>query len=160
MLRMRMGIVGVIVVVFCGITLAAAAQDAKEEGNSLCVPLGAIVLEPPKSVDSTKNPVEFPHARHFNYNCKECHHTWSQDVQVQTCTTSNCHDLVKAPQKTDEGVPGVRYFKKAYHQKCIGCHQGIKKINAEMEKSPRFTDKTLLLKKTGPTGCIQCHPKE
>ena len=161
MFRMRMGILGVIVtVMLCGIALVATAQDAKEKENSLCVPLGTIVLEPPKSVDSSKNPVEFPHSRHFVYNCKACHHTWNQDARLQTCTTSNCHDLVKAPEKAVGSVPGVKYFKKAYHQKCIGCHREIKKQNAEKEKNLRFTDKTLSLKKTGPTGCVQCHPKD
>jgi len=164
MLRMRSVVFGLIfVVVLCGITFIAAAQDAKNNEKSLSVPIGTLVLKPPESVTPAKTSVEFPHSRHFIYNCKECHHKWNQDARLLTCATSNCHDLVKAPKKATAGksanVLAVKYYKKAFHQKCIRCHQQIKKQNAVKEKSPRLADKNLKLQNTGPTGCIQCHPK-
>jgi len=163
MSRMRRVILGLTVgVVCCVMALVATAQDAKEKEGYLSVPIGTIVLEPPKAVDAAKNPVAFPHSRHFVYNCKACHHVWNLDAQLQTCTTSECHDLIKAAKKESKAaaVTDIKYFKKAFHQKCIGCHQEIKKQNTVMEKSLRVSDKTLTLQKSGPTGCIECHPKD
>ena len=163
MYRTRRVILGVTVGVVCFVmALVATAQDAKVKEGFLSVPIGTIDLKPPKAVDATKNPVEFPHSRHFIYNCKECHHAWNLDAQLQTCTTSECHDLVKAPKKESSAaaIAGINYFKKAYHQKCIGCHQEIKRQNSSKEKSLRVSDKQLTLQKTGPTGCIECHPKD
>ena len=163
MYRMRRVILGLSVgLVFCVMALVATAQDAKEKEGYLSVPIGIIDLKPPKAVDAKKNPVEFPHSRHFIYNCKECHHAWNLDAQLQTCTTSECHDLIKAPKKESAAaaVTDIKYFKKAFHQKCIGCHQEIKKQNTAMEKSLRFSDKKLTLQKSGPTGCVECHPKD
>jgi len=163
MSRMRRVILGLSVgIVFCGVALVATAQDAKEKEGYLSVPIGTIELKPPEAVAAVKNPVEFPHSRHFVYNCKECHHAWNLDARLQTCTTSECHDLVKTPKKESgaAAVADIQYFKKAFHQKCIGCHQEIKKQNTAMEKSLRFSDKKLTLQKSGPTGCIECHPKD
>ena len=139
---MRRVILGLSVgVVCCVMALVATAQDAKEKEGYLSVPIGTIGLKPPKEVDATKNPVEFPHSRHFIYNCKECHHAWNLDAQLQTCTTSECHDLIKAPIKAPKkesaasAVADIEYFKKAFHQKCFGCHREIKKQNTAKEKS-------------------------
>ena len=163
MLRMRSVVFGLIFVVLCGVTFIAAAQDAKKDEGSLCIPIGIRKPKLPESVKPIRSLVEFPHSRHFIYNCKECHHKWNQDAQLLTCATSNCHDLVKTPNKATAGKPAnvlaVQYYKKAFHQKCIGCHQQIKKQNVAKEKSPRLADKNLTLQNTGPTGCIQCHPK-
>lgn len=163
MYNMRRVILGLTVgVVFCVTALVATAQDAKEPEGFLNIPIGTIELKPPEGADATKNPVAFPHSRHFTYNCQACHHTWNLDANLQTCTTSECHDLVKAPKKesTAAAVADIRYFKKAYHQKCIGCHQEIKRQNTAKEKSLRLSDKKLNLQKTGPTGCVECHPKD
>ena len=163
MFRMRRVILGLSVgMVCCLMALDVTAQDAKEKEGYLSVPIGNIDLKPPKPVDAIKNPVAFPHSRHFVYNCKECHHTWNLDAQLQTCTTSECHDLVKAPKKERAAAPvaDVKYYKKAFHQQCIVCHLEIKKQNMAREKRLRFSDKKLVLQKTGPTGCIECHPRD
>jgi hypothetical protein len=163
MSRMRRLILGLSVgVVCCVMALVATAQGAKEKEGYLSVPIGTIALKPPKAVDATKNPVEFPHSRHFIYNCKECHHTWNLDTRLQTCTTSECHDLIKAPKKENAATADadIKYYKSAFHQQCIGCHQEIKRQNAIREKALRISDKNLVLEKTGPTGCVECHPKD
>lgn len=163
MYSMRRVILGLSVgVIFGLVALVATAQDVKDKEGYLSVPVGTIVLEPPPGLDATKNPVEFPHGVHFIYNCRECHHTWNLDAQLNSCTTSECHDLTKAPKKDGSApaVADVRYFKKAYHQKCIGCHLEIKKQNTAKEKSLRLSDKKLTLQKTGPTGCVECHPRD
>ena len=162
MSRMRRVIMGLSVgVVCCIMTLIATAQDAKKAEGFLNVPIGSIELKPPGAVDATKNPVAFPHSRHFTYNCKECHHTWNLDANLQTCTTSECHDLTKAPKKENSAaaVADIKYFKNAFHRQCIGCHQEIKRQNTVKEKSLRLSDTNLTLQKTGPTGCVECHPK-
>ncbi|MEW6673332.1 MAG: cytochrome c3 family protein [Thermodesulfobacteriota bacterium] len=159
MSRMRRLIMGLSVGVVCCVTaLAATAQDAKEKEGYWSVPINAIELKPPAAIDATKSPVEFPHSRHFIYNCIACHHTWKLDARLQTCTASECHDQNKAPKK-ESGVADINYFKKAFHQKCIGCHLEIKRQNAAKEKGLRVSDKKLALQKSGPTGCVECHPK-
>lgn len=157
---MRKLILGVTVgVVFCVVALVATAQDAKEKEGYLRVPIGNIVLEPPKAVDATKNPVKFPHSRHFIYNCRECHHVWNLDVHLRSCTTSECHDLIKVPKKesTADAEADIKYYKSAFHQQCIGCHLKIKRQNVAREKTLRISDKSLVLERTGPTGCVECH---
>lgn len=163
MSRMRTRVLGLTVGVVCFVmALVAAAQDAKVKEGYLSVPVKNIDLKPPEGVDATKNPVTFPHSRHFIYNCRECHHTWNLDVNLKTCTASECHDQVKAPKKEDAAapVPAIKYFKNAFHQQCIGCHQEIKKQNTAREKGLRLSDKDLTLQKTGPTGCVECHPRD
>jgi len=146
-------------VVCCVMALVATAQDAKESEGFLNVPIGTIELKPPEGVDATKNPITFPHSRHFTYNCRECHHTWNLDANLQTCTTSECHDLTKAPKKeSSAAVTDIKYYKNAFHQQCIGCHQDIKRQNTAKEKRLRLSDANLTLQKAGPTGCVECHP--
>jgi hypothetical protein len=163
MAKTRMLILGLTVgFVCCVFALVATAQDAKEKEGYLCVPIRNIDLKPPEGFAATKSSVAFPHSKHFIYNCRDCHHTWNLDANLKTCTTSECHDQVQAPKKENTGVAvaAVRYFKNAFHQQCIGCHQEIKKQNAAKEKSPRFSDQKLILQKSGPTGCIECHPAD
>jgi len=162
MFTMRRVIMGLFVGVFCCVmTLIATAQDAKEPEGFLNVPIGIIELKPPEGADATKNPVAFPHSRHFIYNCQACHHTWNLDANLQSCTTSECHDLTKALKKeSSASVADIKYFKNAFHQQCIECHQEIKRQNTEKEKRPRMSDANLTLQKTGPTGCVECHPRD
>lgn len=130
--------------------------------NDMCVPMGDIDLKP-LTEEAKREKVTFPHAVHFNYACQECHHKWNGEDAVTGCATSGCHDLTAAP-KTEDGKPvkdpvlKSRYYKKAYHDMCIGCHKAIKIENKKMEAA-----KTALgekLEPTGPTACNQCHPKE
>lgn len=139
------------------------ASDAGATENTLCIPLGAILIEPPDTIEPKKSPVEFPHSNHFGYTCQTCHHTWEGDAQVLNCTTSGCHDLTQFPEKTDKAETGpgsaaVKYFKTAYHQKCIGCHKDIKRQNSDLEKA--FSASKTKILKSGPTGCVGCHPRE
>ena len=129
--------------------------------EEMCVPLGEISIAPLVE-DAKRSEVTFPHAVHFSYSCQSCHHKWDNKAPITGCTASGCHDLEQAP-KTKDGKPvkdpalSARYFKKAYHDKCIGCHKEIKQKNKTMEASvTALGDK---LKPTGPTGCNQCHPK-
>jgi hypothetical protein len=130
--------------------------------DEMCVPMGEITLSS-LAKDAERSAVTFPHAVHFNYTCQECHHKWNGKEAIQSCTTSGCHDLDKAPvdekgKPIEDKVIKARYYKNAFHDNCIGCHKQIKMKNKDMEASMASLGEKL--PPTGPTGCIQCHPKE
>lgn len=141
------------------LTVFAGAVWAEEE---MCVPMGDITLTT-LSAKAERAAVDFPHAVHFSYSCRECHHKWVSENPIKGCTTSGCHDLAEAP-KTDDGKPSkdtlqqIKYYKNAYHTMCIGCHKQIKKTNKELEATQISSE--IKLAPTGPTGCIQCHPRD
>lgn len=147
----------VVMVTFC-VVLEVSGQTDEE----LCIPLGSIELEAPDGVDAKRSSVEFPHSVHFSYSCQECHHTWKGDGQVQNCTTSGCHSEIETPKDPETGktiiAERIKYYKKAYHQMCIGCHKAINAKNKEIELAKTNPDKPL--EKSGPTGCVKCHPKD
>lgn len=135
--------------------------SADDKDDKMCVPLGKITL---KSIadEAKRSEVTFTHTTHFNYACQQCHHKWTGKEAITGCTVSGCHDLAKAP-KDESGKPvldkvlNARYYKTAFHDSCIGCHKKIKMKNMAMEASKASLGEKL--PPTGPTGCIQCHPK-
>ncbi len=138
-----------------------ATSNADQHGGEVCVPIEPIRLEPPAGVEAKKSPVDFPHARHFDFHCNKCHHDWQEKAEVKTCMTAGCHDLAEAPKKED-GKPdrklAIRYYKTAFHKSCIRCHQQMARANKKAEMS--VTKAEVELKPTGPTGCVECHPKQ
>ena len=46
----------------------------EEDPEDMCVPMGTIVLSAPDGVEQKRAPVDFPHARHFGFECQTCHH--------------------------------------------------------------------------------------
>lgn len=123
------------------------------------VPMDEITIKP-LIKDAKRSDVAFPHAVHFGYSCKECHHKWDTRSIIVSCTSSGCHDLDKAPKKDGkiDKEKAKKYYKNAYHDMCIGCHKEIKKENKAIEASKMAVGEKLA--PTGPTGCNQCHPKE
>ena len=164
MYRLRVGVLCLVMVFIFGMALNAVGQnksDTKEAVEDMLVPMGIIVLEPDPSVKQKRAPVEFHHARHFTYDCRTCHHKWEGSTKVANCTTSKCHDLLKAPKKPTKYLAytekGIKYYKYAYHQNCIGCHKEIKVKQEKMEMLYKTSEKQ---KKNVPTSCTECHPKE
>lgn len=151
--------------ILCLIMMLALGNGAIVSGQSdddMRVPMGTITIEPPESVEPKRTPVDFPHSLHFTNDCRTCHHKWTGTEQIQSCQTSGCHDVAASPirsgkKESDEDLT-MRYYKTAYHRMCISCHREMKRINKELEMSYKKLDKEL--PRTGPTGCIQCHPKE
>lgn len=132
-----------------------------ETGGELCIPLGTITPALPEGVKATRTVAAFPHGLHFGYACNTCHHTWTGDEHLVGCATSGCHDAVELPEKAVvDGQPttaALMVYKNAYHELCIGCHKDIKKKNRKAEFANRMlTDE---LPRTGPTSCLQCHPR-
>ncbi|MBN2808344.1 MAG: cytochrome c3 family protein [Deltaproteobacteria bacterium] len=87
-------------------------------------------------MDGAKKPaVTYSHAKHTVAvpDCKACHHTWSGEGAPKKC--GECHTAKAEGKKLD--------MKGALHKNCKGCHSDMKKAG----------------KKTGPTGCNDCHKK-
>ena len=147
------------VLVFGSITLVVG----QETEDDMVVPMGIIVLGAPESVEPKRSAVDFPHSTHFaSVDCRTCHHTWQGTEIIKGCTTTDCHDVTVSPTKSGEGTSNpdlaIRYYKTGYHQMCIGCHKEIKIQNKQLETS--YKELKEKLPPFGPTGCIQCHPKE
>ena len=144
-------------VVLVGLLTAPAYAD-----ETLCIPLGELTLEPPEGVEQIRESVAFPHAIHFGYACRDCHHTWDGGTKVLSCSATECHDQLGTSRDPETGEKdpdmAIRYYKKAYHERCIGCHKEIKQQNEELEMSGEVLEAAL--PRTGPTGCVSCHPKE
>jgi hypothetical protein len=165
-----------------GISVDVSGQENEASEPTLedmSVPMGIIVLEPDESVEQKRTPVEFHHSKHFTFDCKKCHHKWEGKTHVTfdckkchhkwegkthvpTCRTTDCHDSFEPPKKPTKFLSytetGIKYYKYAYHQMCVGCHKEIKIKRKAMEMS--YTVLKDKLPKTGPTGCVECHPKE
>ena len=152
---MKRNLIGVLccfmMVVLIG--MMGATQATSEE---ICIDSGTVTLKAPQDVEAERGAVEFPHGAHFDYKCKECHHTWNGETEVSGCMTSGCHDSSTSLLKTDPDQ-AHRYYKNAYHDMCISCHKKITAANRKLEMSRKNIDGAL--PKTGPTGCIGCHPK-
>ena len=153
-------LIGLIACVSLGI---AVAGDKEVAGDAeMCVPMGTIALEPPDTVEAKRAVVNFQHGRHFVLACNTCHHTWEGAEPITGCMTAGCHDLDTLPRKEDSKVidkdQAFRYYKNAYHGQCIGCHKTMKLEIEQMAKTLASIDGKLPT--TGPTGCIECHPKE
>ena len=153
----KIGIAAICLIVsgIFGASLSISADSSDEE---MTVPMGIIELQPPDGVEAKRAPVEFPHSVHFINTCQVCHHKWDVKEQIQGCMTAGCHDGIEPPLKSNDKDLEVSYFKKAYHDMCIGCHLEIRRNNKILELSGRTIEG--VLPEAGPTGCIGCHPRE
>jgi hypothetical protein len=150
------------VVLLIGIVACASSVIAAEGTEEMCVPMGTITLAPPASVEAKRSPVAFPHSTHFSLSCYDCHHTWKGVEPITGCRATGCHDLDTLPRKenskTIDKDKAFRYYKNAYHGKCIGCHKEMKQKIEQMANTLAGVEGKLPT--TGPTGCIGCHPKQ
>ena len=148
----------VMAIIFGSVLIVSGEEDAED----MCVPMGTIVLGAPDGVEQKRASVDFPHSRHFAFECQTCHHKWEGTNEIKGCMTSGCHDVTEAATKSRQGTPlraeEIRYFKKAYHESCIGCHKVMKLKNRKIEMSGKKLDGPL--PNPGPSSCIGCHPKE
>ncbi len=163
MLKILLAMVALVSLSIVG-SLTAIAEDKQATMDAIYVPVGRLALAPPVGVIPKRSAVTFPHSRHFDYTCKTCHHKWDGQSAVQSCTTSDCHDQQTAPPM-ERGVrylahidDSISYFKLAYHRQCIGCHKEIKARNEKLAQSVFMLN--IPPQKTGPIGCIDCHPRE
>jgi Class III cytochrome C family len=164
MYRIRVAVLCLAIVFVFGIAINATGLnegDGEAIADEMIVPMGVIVLKPDPSVKQKKAPVEFNHGKHFKYDCRSCHHRWEGNTKITNCTTSNCHDLLNAPKKPTRYLAytenGIKYYKYAFHQNCIGCHKKIKAEQKKMEMLHKASEENKI---TVPTSCNECHPKE
>lgn len=164
MRKLQVGVVCLAVIFVFGMALNVSGQDKSESKKALeemCVPMGVIELKPPPSVKPERSPVKFNHSEHFTYDCRTCHHKWEGTVKISNCTASNCHDLSKAPKKPTRYLAytkeGIKYYKYAYHENCIGCHKKLKEKQKKLEMSYVAMEKQ---ETTLPTSCNDCHPED
>jgi len=159
MYKISLGVFCLVLAVIFGNALVVTGQSDADE---MCIPMGTILLDPLEGVEAKRTPVDFDHPTHFNFNCQTCHHKWVIQEPIVGCTTTDCHDVAAAPQKSESGAIDkdllARYYKTAYHNLCIGCHKEMRIQNQALELSGRILKENL--PNTGPTGCIQCHVKE
>ena len=155
--RILTGLLCLLIAGYMGFSVVGAETEGE-----LCVPLGIIELQAPPAVEALRTPVRFPHSLHFNQACGDCHHKWNGDDQLVGCTASGCHDLAQSPAvAVKDGTPsteGIKYYKNAYHGLCIGCHKDFKIKNRQKELSYQLLGDKMA--RTGPTGCVGCHPKQ
>lgn len=146
-------------------TLMASGPWIEEidEEDTLSIPVGLLSLGAPDGVEQQRASVDFPHSRHMTYNCTECHHTWEYHAILDSCTASGCHDLTEPPENAiKDGAyteEGIRYYKYAYHVKCRDCHRDINAQNRAKLKTTNISGDNQPMR-SGPVGCIECHPKE
>lgn len=151
------------VLFFIGSAVIVFAESHEEDKDEfMSVPMGDIPLEPPESIEAKTSSVVFPHGQHLETSCQECHHTWKKQTMVKTCSAAECHDAAINPQKKqkskiDEAL-AIRYYKKAYHDMCIGCHKSI--LAENLKKELANTILTEPLRNVGPPLCVGCHPEE
>ena len=149
-----------IIILGAGIVLAESqsVENSEDATEVLCIPVGTVTIPSPEGVEPLRTAVEMPHGQHLSFACVECHHKWTGNNQFLTCGTAGCHDIIQSPIKTGNRAEAYRYYKNAFHDKCIGCHKSIKRSNDKITKSLKTVNEDL--PPTGPTGCIGCHPKE
>ena len=159
MYKISLGVFCLVLAVILGNAMVVTGSNDAEE---MCIPMGTILLEPLQGVEAKRTPVDFHHPTHFGFTCQTCHHTWESLEPIVGCATTGCHDVAEAPTKSEAGTIdkdlAARYYKKAYHTLCIGCHREMQIQNKALEMSGRVLKENLPA--TGPTGCIQCHVKE
>jgi predicted CXXCH cytochrome family protein len=99
---------------------------------ALLLPHARLRLREPLAVRTERLVLDFPHDKHRDVNCIECHHNFTDGTGAAACVT--CHRSARA----DLGAgPEARL-----HEFCLGCHR---------DAPPRFAHQ-------GPvTGCQTCH---
>ena len=128
-----------------------------ETMDAIFVPVGTLTLAAPRGMVPRRAPVAFPHSIHFGDTCNTCHHTWDGKSPVSNCTASGCHDRTAPVKEAKSDIEPIRFFKEAYHQNCLGCHRRLLQKRQGLVTSGAVM--TQPLPKTGPTGCVQCHPR-
>jgi len=159
MFKLSIGIFCLILALIFGNAMVVTGES---EDGDMIVPMRTLTIKPPESVEKPKPSVEFPHTVHFDFNCQYCHHKWDKETPIAGCTTSGCHDITEAPSRAEriqnEDNVADRYYKTAFHKRCITCHKDMKAQNKKMELSGRMLTENL--PSTGPTGCKDCHVPE
>nr|WP_320013848.1 cytochrome c3 family protein [uncultured Desulfobacter sp.] len=129
-------------------------SKVENSDESLSIPMGIITIEAPEEVEAKKGAVGFPHGLHFQFACKDCHHDWDGESEVEAC--DSCHNETEpSGTRSIKDEANQMYFLAAYHNNCLTCHRDMnKKRKAAMAQGD--IDKADLPKAT-PVNCNGCH---
>ncbi len=123
----------VVAALACALALPLYAAPAKK------APDADITFKAPEGMKMTKSLVKFPHKKHAEVKCADCHHKKVGANEYAKCDSKGCHDNVTAKQGKDS-------YYAAFHgntaKSCVGCHK------AKKAEKPNV-----------PTACDKCHPK-
>ena len=124
----------VVAALACALALPLYAAPAKK------APDADITFKAPEGMKMTKSLVKFPHEKHAEVKCADCHHKKdAKGNEYAKCDAKGCHDNLTAKQGKDS-------YYNAFHgnnvKSCVGCHK------AKKEAKPNV-----------PTACDKCHPK-
>ena len=151
-----------------GLLFVSGQSISGDTQKEICVPLQTLLLKPPATVEAGRPLVQFPHTKHLLlYSCKTCHHKWEGEEKISSCMASSCRDLAKSPKGTqrkgktwlDFSEEQLKYYRNAYHKKCIVCHKQINLRNLALTEESKGESKPNL-EPTGPTKCAKCHVEE
>lgn len=122
--------------------------------EALSIPRGIITIEAPEEVEATRGAVGFPHGLHFQFACKECHHDWDGESEVEAC--SSCHSETEpSGSRSIKDEANQMYYLAAYHNACITCHRDMNKERRAAMAQGKI-DKADL-PKAAPVNCSGCH---
>lgn len=107
-----------------------------------------LLYAPEEYGEMREAPAPFSHSVHADFDCGSCHHDENgnpktEDDKIIGCMSAGCHDMAVAESPRDRR--DIQYFYKAYHDMCMtGCHRDLGQAGEP----------------TGPTACVDCHPKD
>ena len=132
-------------------------SEVVDSNETLSVPLGIFTIEPPEEVEAKRNPVGFPHGLHFQFACKDCHHDWDGESDVEAC--SSCHSETEpSGSRNIKDEANQMYYLAAYHNVCVTCHRDTVKKRKETAKAmAKGKIKKGELPKAAPVNCNGCH---
>ncbi|MBI9075419.1 MAG: cytochrome c3 family protein [Desulfatibacillum sp.] len=148
-----------IVFMVSGLMVHAGMRVEKDNGE-ICAPIQTMILYPPEDVEARQPDVRFPHATHFDYSCKTCHHMWEGDSGMDACM--DCHDTTEYVSRKAPKEEYIMYYQAAYHGLCRDCHADIGRKNKEIKKENlgKSEEEQAALLPNGPKSCRTCHVVE
>ncbi len=132
-------------------------SDIVNSEETLSIPLGMMTIAAPEGVEATRGEVTFPHGLHFQFACKDCHHDWDGESEVEAC--SSCHNETEpSGTRNIKDEANVMYYLAAYHNVCVTCHRDTAKVQRAAAKAIKKGQmKPEDLPKAGPVNCNGCH---
>ncbi|WP_321493105.1 cytochrome c3 family protein [uncultured Desulfobacter sp.] len=132
-------------------------SEVASSDEKLSIPLGIITIKAPEGVNATRNPVGFPHGHHFQFACKDCHHEWDGESEIEAC--SSCHNEIKpSGSRNIKDESNQMYYLAAYHNVCVTCHRDTDKKHRQAAKDmAQGKIEKADLPKTAPVNCSGCH---
>ena len=129
-------------------------SQVENSDETLSIPLGIITIEAPEEVVATRGAVGFPHGLHFQFACKDCHHDWDGESDVEAC--ASCHSETEpSGNRNIKDESNQMYYLAAYHNACVTCHRDTEQKRRAAMAQGKITKADL--PKAAPVNCNGCH---